>query len=66
MVADVLLLVTAIVYMLVVGIIGVYATQRVKINPNNECSNKREAAIFISRVPTLHILTRRWQQCVEE
>jgi hypothetical protein len=49
-----------------IGIIEVYATQPVKINLNNERSSKREAAIFTSVAPTLHILTRRWQQCVEE
>jgi len=27
---------------------------------------KRDAAIFTSGAPALHILTKRWQQCVEE
>jgi len=48
------------------GIIEICATKRVKINPKNESGSKREAAIFTREAPTLHIVTRRWQQCVEE
>jgi len=63
---HVLVFVTVIVYMPVDGNVEVYAKQRVKINQKSERSSKREAAIFTSGAPTLHILTRRWQQCVEE
>jgi hypothetical protein len=38
----------------------------VEINKEEKCCSERQAAIIADVATTLHILTTRWQQCIEE